>query len=445
MMLAVLAFIWGTHFGGPTLSDNVIVNATTTDASSNVVIIGQFTSAAGGVSFGGANLVSAGVEDIFIAKYTSSGAHSWSISFGSTGSDIGFGIGTDSSGNIYVVGQFQNTVNFGGSALVSAGGADIFVAKYSSAGAHVWSKRFGGTGNDVGNAIDVLADGTLVIVGDFGNFGTAVDFGGGALASAGGPDIFVAKYDSSGDYIWANRIGGTSQDKGLGVAMSATGDVAVTGYFSSSILMPCMSLASAGLTDGIIVEYSTTGSLVWVRRFGGTSDDRGTAIAIGQSNEVVVTGYFNNTANFGGGIHPSTGGGTDIFLANYSSAGIWMWDKVFGTSAGFGDASKAVAVDAAGNIALTGAMLNGLDFGGGTLCPTCSTYDVFIAKFDSSGIHQWSDRYETVTQDEHGNGITFDASGNIIVAGDYFDVIDFGGGNMTSPGGTDGFLVKFGP
>src|SRR6185436_4506487 len=155
------------------------------------VVTGQLE---GRVDLGGAVLTSSGDRDILIAKYSSSGAYLWSKRFGATGSDIGFGIGVDASGNVLVIGQFQGTVDFGGGSLISAGGTDIFIAKYSSSGAHLWSIRFGGTGNDVGYGIAVQGNGDMALTGYFGNYGSPVDFGGGPLTSAGGPDIFVAKF-----------------------------------------------------------------------------------------------------------------------------------------------------------------------------------------------------------------------------------------------------------
>ena len=442
--LAAGDFSWQRSFGGPTLGDNVIVWAAATDSSGNVVIAGEMQ---GSVNFGGSKLVSSGTErDVFVARYSSAGAHLWSQRFGSTGSDTGYGVGVDSGGNVYVAGTFSGTVNFGGGPLVSAGNSDIFLAKYSSAGAHVWSKRIGGTGTEVANGIAVKSNGTFGVTGQFGNFGGPVDFGGGPLTSAGGSDAFVAEYASSGAHVWSRAIGGIGNDVGFSVAIDGTsGAVAITGIFTGSVSIACNGITSAGDTDGYVLQYSATGSLAWIRRFGGISSDRGTAIAIAPGGSVVLTGYFNNTADFGGGSHTSVGG-ADIFLAKYTSSGTWTWDKVFGTISGFGDLPKAVAVDSSGNIALTGSILGGVDFGGGPLCPTCSTYDVFVAKFTSAGTHVWSHRYVGGNAyDDHGNAVTMDASGNVIVGGDFFDSVDFGGGNMTSPGGVSGFLAKFAP
>jgi chitodextrinase len=431
--------LWSTRFGGSSLSDSVIVNAVAVDTNGNVVITGELQ---GRADFGGALLTSSGVQDVFMAKYSSSGALLWSKRFGATGSDIGYGIGVDTSGNVLVIGQFQGTVDFGGGSLISAGGADIFIAKYSSSGSHLWSKRFGGTGNDVGYGIAVQGNGDMALTGYFGNYGSPVDFGGGPLTSAGGPDIFVAKFSASGVHAWSRALGGTGQDTGLSVGVDGGGNVVVTGYFQGTVNFGGGSLSSAGATDIFLMKYSASGAHVWSKRFGGVSDDRGTGVAVSGTGDVVVTGYFNATADFGGGAQVSTGG-ADIFLAKYSSAGTHTWSKVFGTAYGYGDVPHGVALDASGNIALTGSLLGPVDFGGGPLAENGS-YDIFAAKFSASGAHLWSKRFG-VLYDDHGNAIVMDAGGNVIVVGDFFEGVNFGGGALQSPGGVDGFLVKFGP
>jgi hypothetical protein len=126
----------------------------------------------------------------------------------------------DASGNRYVVGNFSATADFDPSAgtanLTSAGGSDIFIAKYNSSGDYVWAKRIGGTGADQGNSLTLDGSGNVFLTGYFAG---TVDFDPSAstanLISAGGNDIFIAKYNSSGDYVWANGIGGTGIDRGL--------------------------------------------------------------------------------------------------------------------------------------------------------------------------------------------------------------------------------------
>ena len=162
--------------------------AVAVDASGNVIVTGNFE---GTVDFGGGALTSAGSGDIFVAKFGSDGAHLWSKCFGDGSIKIAYAVVDDASGNVIVTGYIEDTVDFGGGALTSAGGWDIFVAKFGSEGAHLWSKRFGDGSDQAAEAVAVDASGNAMVTGYFDG---TVDFGGGALTSAGSFDIFVAKF-----------------------------------------------------------------------------------------------------------------------------------------------------------------------------------------------------------------------------------------------------------
>jgi hypothetical protein len=127
-----------------------------------------------------------------VAKYSGTdGTHQWSKRFGGSSDDVVNSIAVDENGDVVVTGYFQYTVDFGGGALTSAGLFDIFVAKYAGTdGAHRWSKRFGSTGNDAGYGVTADGAGNVVTTGYFMG---SVDFGGGILTSAGTFDIFLVK------------------------------------------------------------------------------------------------------------------------------------------------------------------------------------------------------------------------------------------------------------
>jgi uncharacterized protein (AIM24 family) len=172
-----------------------------------------------------------GYLDGFVAKFSgANGTHVWSKRFGGTGQDETVdGVAVDGSGNVVVTGRFQGSVNFGGAGLTSAGGQDVFLAKYSSSGTHLWSKRFGGTLGDRGNSVAVDGNGNVVVTGTFSG---SIDFGGGALTSSGTQDLFLAKFSGTGGHLWSKRFGGSSSyDVGTGVAVDDSDNVLVTGCF----------------------------------------------------------------------------------------------------------------------------------------------------------------------------------------------------------------------
>jgi chitodextrinase len=431
------AFAWSRDFGGPALSDAAISHGVAVDGSGNAVVTGEFT---GTVGFGGGSLTSAGDVDIFVVKYSSAGVYAWSKRFGGTGTDRGYGVAVDSTGNVLVTGYFSGTVDFGGGPLTSAGNADIFVAKFTSAGAHVWSKRFGSTGHDFGYGIAVDRNSDLVVTGFFGWFGgPTVDFGGGALTSAGDTDVFLVKLSATGTHLWSKRMGGTGGDRGLGIAIDQSGNVAVTGTFTATASFGGASLTSRGLRDIFIAEYSSSGAHLWSKGFGDVSDDSGNSIAMDASGNVIATGNFYGTVDFGGGPLDDVGAG-NMFLAKFTPTGAHIWSKRFGQG---NNTALGVATDPTGNILLTGSIVSDTDFGGGYLSGNGS-WDIFVAKLSASGAHLWSRRFGPLW-DDHGNAVTTDSNGNIIVTGDFYESVDFGGGTLLSPGGYDTFLVRFGP
>jgi hypothetical protein len=336
----------------------------------NVVVTGFFE---GGVDFGGGSLVSAGLSDIFVAKFNANGAHQWSQRFGSTGFDSGEAVAVDRSGNVLVTGGFEGTVDFGGGDLVGAGYKDVFVAKYDPSGAHEWSCRFGGTGYEEGYGIAVDGLESAVVTGYFEG---GVDFGGGSLVSAGLEDIFVAKYDSSGTHHWSRRFGSTGSDYGEAVAVDGSGNVVVTGFFGGGVDFGGGSLTSAGLEDIFVAKYDSSGTHQWSQRFGSTGYDDGYGVAVDASGEVVATGVFEGTADFGGGDLISAGY-SDIYVAKYNAIGAHEWSQRFGGTAD--DYGEDVAVDGSGKSLLTGEFIGTVNFGGGDLVSAGST-DIFLLK-----------------------------------------------------------------
>jgi hypothetical protein len=284
--------------------------------------------------------------------------------FGGTGDDQPKGLAMDAANNIYITGYFRNTVDFGGGPLTTAG-TNGFLAKYTAAGAHVWSKRLSSTsGIDVGNAVGVDGSGNVIVAA--GIYGTS-DFGGGPLTSAGVYDVVLVKYSSTGGHVWSRRFGGSGDDSALSLAVdSVTGETWATGYFAGSVDFGGGTLTSAGSSDIFLVKYSASGAHVRSWRWGNTSWDKGHGVALDGSGSAVVTGMFTGNVDFGAGAHANTGGG-DIFLVKYSASGVCQWSKAWGSSMAINEMANGVDFDGSGNVLLTGSIEEPINFGGGTL------------------------------------------------------------------------------
>ena len=280
-----------------------------------------------------------------------------------------------------------------------------------------------------------LAAGDVVLAGYFGDlFGGTTNLGGGLLTSAGGEDMFVAKYSgATGAYLWARQGGGSGDDEAAAVAVDGTGNVVVTGHFRNTADFSGRSLTSAGIDDVFVAKYSASGASLWAKSFGDADEQQGSAVGVDRDGNIVLAGNFSGSIDLGGGPLYNLAGG-DIFLAKLSASGAPVWSFRFGNA---GDANpelaKGLAVDGSGNVVLTGQILPSLNFGSGVLWNLTSTNDVFIAKFSPSGTNLWSKRAGSSGDDE-GTGAAIDRNGNVLVVGDFFDAVDFGGGALTNPG-----------
>jgi len=360
---------WSKRLGGAGFD---APNALVLDTSGNLIVVGAFT---GTSNFGGSDLTSAGIIDIFMAKYDANGNHIWSRRIGGSSNDYAWDVAVDAAGNIALTGSFQSTVDFGGGNLTSAGDEDIFVASYDANGQYRWAHRVGGSGGDNGWSIAVDSANNVIATGSFrGN----ANFGGGNLLSAGEEDVFLAKYDGAGNHIWSRRFGAAESDNGYAVATDGT-SIVVTGNFLFNVSFGGGDLVSAGGGDIFLAKFDADGAHQWSQRFGGSGSDTGDAIAIDNSGNIGLAGQFQDTVDFGGGDVVSGSGPymADICVAKYDASGNHVWSGGYGRHNG---GNPAIAMDAGGNALLTGSYLGPISFGGPTL-PSAGNDDVFLVKF----------------------------------------------------------------
>ena len=430
------AHLWSLQFGGDTTADVAAGQATAIDSWGNVFVAAQVS---GAVEFGDGLKTSKG--GIMLAKYSASGDIQWSRLWTRQESAEFYprGLIVNPDGSVVVTGYFFGTIDFGGAALTSAGGYDMYLVKYSSTGQYQWAKRFGSTGSEAAQALAVDASGNLFLTGYIQG---AATLGGSTLNTVSGSrDVFVAKYSSSGAHLWSKSFGGSSTDEGLGIAVDGSGSPWFTGSFQGTIDFGDGSLTSAGYTDAFIANFSANGTFPYSWREGGASRDSGRRIAMDGFGNVVLAAHFEGSVNFSG--QPLTSAGyVDIALAQYSPTGAVQWVRKLGGSNN--DAVNGLAVNASGEIAATGTFLSWIDVGGAYHFGNGST-DVFIAKYDASGALLWS-KGAGVDWDDYSNSIALDDAGEVVATGSFYKGIDLGGGLMsTVVGSTDGYLVRYAP
>ena len=382
----------------------------------------------------------------------------WAGRLGGTSTDQGNGVAVDASGNVYTVGSFAGTADFdpgpGTFNLTSAGGEDPFVSKLDSAGNFVWARRLGGASIDQGSGVAVDANGNVYIVGTFA--GTA-DFDPGPgtfnLTSAGNTEIFVSKLDGAGNFVWARRLGGTSNDQGNGVAVDAKGNVFTVGLFAGTADFDpgtaTFNLTSAGNTETFISKLDGAGNFAWAVRLGGTSTDQGNGVAVDATGNVYTVGSFAGTADFDPGpgtFNLTSAGGEDPFVSKLDAAGNFVWARRLGGASI--DQGNGVAVDPSGEIITVGTFAGTADFdpGAATFNLTAAgNTETFVSKLDRAGNFVWARRLGGASNDQ-GNGVAVDASGNVHTVGSFAGTADFDPGpgtfNLTSAGNTETFVSK---
>ena len=298
-----------------------------------------------------------------------------------------------------------------------------------------WAVRAGGLSNDYGRGIAVDASGDALVTGFFQGMAT---FGSTSLVSNGSSDVFVGKVSSGGVWEWAVRAGGSSNDFGYGdIAVDASGGTLVTGFFQDTAMFGSTSLVSSGSSDVFVGKVSSGGVWEWAVRAGGSSSDYGDSIAVDASGGALVTGYFQGTAIFGNTSLVSSGN-NDVFVGKVGSGGVWEWAVRAGSS--LDDDGNGIAVDASGDALVTG-NFEGTAMFGSTSLVSSGSYDVFVGKVGSGGVWEWAVRAGS-SLDDFGYGIAVDASGGALVTGNFHRTATFGSTSLVSSGSYDVFVVK---
>jgi len=447
---------WANSIGGTFVDEGFAI---TTDAAGNVYVTGSYQVTVDfdpGVN--NFNLTSNGLADIFIQKLDGGGNFVWAKSMGSTSFDAGLSITTDTSGNVYVVGYYSDTVDFDPGVntfdLTSNGGLDVFIQKLDVNGNFIWAKSMGGVSFDYGYSITTDASDNVYVAGSFQD---TVDFDPSVntfnLTSNGNADVFIQKLDANGNFVWAKSAGGTSIDKANSITNDATGNVYVTGsYFGTVDFDPganTFDLTSNGASDVFIQKLDAGGNFIWAKSMGGTISDEGASITSDASSNVYVIGDYFDTVDFDPGADTfdlTSNGITDIFIIKLDAGGNFIWANSMG-GISF-DRGFSITSDASGNTYATGFFQDTTDFD-----PSANTFnltsnglgDIFIQKLDAGGNFIWAKSIGG-TGFEGGNSVAKDASGSVYTTGFFQDTADFDPGtgilNLTSNGSRDVFIQK---
>ncbi|MCI1187901.1 T9SS type A sorting domain-containing protein [Hymenobacter sp. DH14] len=295
----------------------------------------------------------------------------------------------DDNGNVYLAGTFSGTLSLGALTLTSAGGDDVFVARWNSVrNAFAWAQRAGGTGYE--RATGIALNGTGVYVA--GTFQSAtISFGATTLANASATDdVFVAKLTDTGPaatFDWAQRVGGPGHEQAYALA-AAGGNVYLAGAFDSATLgVGTTTLATAGDYDLFVaklLDQGTTSQFAWAVRAGGTGADAPAALAVADEKVYVVGAFRGAAASFGPHTLYNTGAESLLVakLVDTGSTGDFAWAQ----QAGPANEGQATAVAVRGSsVYVAGDFQGAAATFGGTSLASLGNKDVFVAKLTDAG------------------------------------------------------------
>jgi hypothetical protein len=431
MLSLAQSFSWTRPGGGSGADESFCISA---DGYGNVYTTGYFT---GTAAFGSTNLTSSGGMDVFVTKHNPLGSLIWSVKSGGSNDESGHMVAVDGSSGFYVAGEFAISTQLGPFPFVSKGLSDIFLARYDTAGTLLWALKYGGPARDVINSLKVDAQGNVYLT---GHFKDSLEIGSTVVLSSGGSDIYAVKFDNLGNLLWITSAGGINDDESRGLAVDASGNVFIGGFFQGNVTFGTTNLAStAGSKDMFLAKLDPFGGFLWAVKGGGAENDGAYELSVNNTGDCYVTGNFKSSATFGV-INLQSNGDDDIFIAKYNASGFIQWAKQAGGL--LQDKGYAISADPFGMVYITGSFEGPAWFGAVNLTGLGGR-DIFVACYDATGTLQWVLQAGGPGFDR-GYGMTSNITGSVWLTGIFEQSSNFGSSVLTSAGDKDMFVARLG-
>ncbi len=351
----------------------------------------------------------------------------------------------DGAGNTYVTGTLSTSTSaatFGNITLASNGFADIFVAKQNASGQFLWAVRAGNpsSGNDRSAGIALDSSGNVFVTGYFD--GTA-QFGALSLTSAGGSDVFVAKLDGgNGQFLWVQQRGGSGYDRGNAVAIDPSGNLIVAGGFDA------LDAASSNSNSPVmfVSKFTTDGAELWTRTITGSTASGGLwSITVDAAGDVYAAGKLKGTADFPTetGTVTLSATSSDPLITKLDGAGNWLWARDLPATTGGSVVGTTVGPE--GQLYVSG-QFEGTVIFDSTSLTSAGSRDLFVARVNAAtGSVDWAQRFGGSGMDLGGD-VKVDPQGNVDVVGTFRGTADFGPQTLTADGGVENaFVTKLDP
>ena len=381
------------------------------DSNNRIAVGGLFSEK---VVFGPEYTLQAQGTDGYIAVFSAEGTLDWAARVGGSGQDVVSAVAFGPDGDLYVAGWFSGTMTVGRQAVESVGADDVFVARFSAQGQPRWIRSFGGVDIDAADALAVDQNGDVVVTGVFRQ---TIKVGPRTLTSAGRSDIFLARLRAGGEHMWAIRMGGFGIEYARDIAISQQ-DIIFLGEYSGTLRFASGVVKSRGDRDVLLCRFDRNGGHRWAKGFGGPFPELAFGLAVDVSGHIVLSGGFHHQIDFGGEIHKAVGE-SDIFLTRLNGEGGYLWSKSFGSNRR--DNGLGVDTDEFGNIVATGFFQGKVNFGAGVV-QSAGNKDIFAIKFSPRGRLLWTRHFGGKDHDQ-GRALAIDSAGRIVVTGTFrFDV-----------------------
>ncbi len=386
---------WSTYLGGVGTDYS---QGLAMDAQGNAYQTGWTNSTA----FEGAeNSYLGGNWDTYITKVNSGGDLQWMSYIGGSGAEFGYGLATDSDGNVLAIGV-TNSTDFGGRINELFGSYDAFVFKVSPAGSLLWMRHLGGSGDEQADGVAVDALGNVLITGETNS--TAFD-GRDNSYHGGESDAFVVEVAPSGSLTRMLYFGGSDRDGGLGIALDREDHLLLTGLTASSDF-PGRNNSNHPALDVYVIRASRTGVTEWMTYLGGTNNDTGYALVAGEDGSLFVSA-MTESDDFEGASNPYYGGERDALAVKLSPQGDFQWALHIGGTGR--ERGRGIVLDHEGGMYMTGGTTSP-DYSGAINAHHGGEYDAWITRVTPEGTLDWM-MYVGGSGDDWGRGLVlFDAT-----------------------------------
>jgi len=400
------------------------------DANNNIYCSGTFIN---NCYFEHDTLHATGNNDMFFAKYDSAGNELWAKRIGSnnpydTYENGGVALIDNNNACLYFTGTFYNTLNLGSHSVTSSGGADLFIAKFDFSGNCLWLKKAGSYGDDWEGPLCLDASGNIYFMGQLEHNGT---FDTISLT----PGTFLSKFDINGNILWAhNEI-----DHGSSTTIKIVDNtILMCGYSESKkMVIDTIILNSNNQIDGFLARLDLNGNCISAKRFGGHSFTYALNFDLDDHNNIYLSGSFNDTMSVDGTTLTAKNSYGDMFFCKFDSAFNLIWARQSNCNGEQGGYSQWVRKDSEDKFYVSGYFSGDASFGIYNVTASV-TMDMFLVRYtqdgDCMGIIHFGEA--------KANDFNIDSNGDIVVAGDFMNTVNIGGTSLTSHGYSDMFFAK---